>query len=84
MPCYRLRAAQYRYNELMGERAVVGKAGVGYIFETMRRCKLYDFEKNIWTDFDGNPTSGLTKPHRYLVATAAEPVSEGTAAGGQA
>lgn len=73
IPCYRLRAAQARYNELLGERAVVAKASLGYVIDTMRRCKLYDFDHHRWLDFDGKPTSGVTKPYRYLAASAAVP-----------
>lgn len=72
MPCYRLHKAQIRYNQLMGERTVVAKASIGYIFDTMRRCKLYDFERNHWLDFDGKPTTGLTKPYRNFPTASVE------------
>ena len=71
IPCYRLHDAQARYNVLLGERAVVAKATPANVVDTMRRCKLYDFDNDRWLDFDGRPTSGLTKPYRYMKPAAA-------------
>lgn len=28
-----------------------------YLLDTMRRCKLYDYESHRWLGFDGQPTS---------------------------
>jgi omega-6 fatty acid desaturase (delta-12 desaturase) len=28
-----------------------------YYWNTVRRCKLYDFAQHVWTDFDGRITS---------------------------
>jgi acyl-lipid omega-6 desaturase (Delta-12 desaturase) len=62
IPCYRLRAAQLIYNAFMGESAIVAKGTLSYFLDTMRRCKLYDFDNNQWLDFDGVPTT-TAKPH---------------------
>ncbi len=79
IPCYRLHDAQARYNVLLGERAVVAKATPANVMDTMRRCKLYDFDNDRWLDFDGRPTSGLTKPYRYMKPAAAHvPKSAGS------
>ncbi len=64
IPCYRLHDAQKSYNDLMGDRAIVAKGTWAYVSDTMRRCKLYDFETNRWLDWNGRPTSELTKPYR--------------------
>jgi omega-6 fatty acid desaturase (delta-12 desaturase) len=29
----------------------------GLFWDTLRRCKLYDYERHRWLDFDGQPTS---------------------------
>jgi omega-6 fatty acid desaturase (delta-12 desaturase) len=57
VPCYHVPAAQRRLNELLGERAVSHPLSFGHLFATMRACKLYDFEKHQWLDFDGKPTT---------------------------
>ncbi|MCP5144063.1 MAG: fatty acid desaturase [Gammaproteobacteria bacterium] len=57
VPVYKLRAAQAHLNELLGEYAIVEKFTWSTLFDTMRRCKLYDFENHRWLDFDGNPTT---------------------------
>ena len=65
IPCYRLREAQNQLNELLGPAAVIRKLGLGWWLDTMRRCKLYDWEEDRWLDFEGRPTT------QRLVATTA-------------
>ncbi len=60
IPCYRLPEAQARLIELLGDRVVSSTFTFGWFIDTMRRCKLYDFEKHCWVDFDGRPTSDIT------------------------
>jgi len=67
VPCYRLKAAQARLNELLGEHAVVEKFTLRSFFDTLRRCKLYDFDNHRWLDFDGKPTSGTARMFRMTV-----------------
>ncbi len=57
IPCYRLWDAQIKLNELMGSRAIIVPASPKNLLATMRRCKLYDYEKQQWLDFDGKPTN---------------------------
>jgi len=57
IPLYRLAAAQARLNELLGERALVEDFSPRYLLATMRACKLYDYEAEVWCDFAGNPTA---------------------------
>ena len=71
IPCYQLKPAQARLNELIGERAVSQHFSFEWLFETMRTCKLYDYDNHCWLDFDGSPTSGptlLTEEIRYIEA----------------
>lgn len=58
IPLYNIGAAQRRLNELLGERAVRERFTPRYLLDTMRRCKLYDYEGHRWLGFDGRPTSG--------------------------
>lgn len=60
IPSYELPAAQLRLNELIGDRAIVSNFSFGWLYDLMRRCKLYDFERHYWTDFDGVPTTRVT------------------------
>src|SRR5256885_1388604 len=64
IPCYRLRVAQARLNQLLGEHALVEKYTLRSFLDTLRRCKLYDFENHRWLDFDGRPTTGTTRMFR--------------------
>jgi omega-6 fatty acid desaturase (delta-12 desaturase) len=57
IPCYRLGAAQVRLNELLGPVAVSNPFSIAWFSDTLRRCKLYDFENHRWLDFDGRPTT---------------------------
>jgi omega-6 fatty acid desaturase (delta-12 desaturase) len=58
VPCYLVPQAQKRLNELIGARAVSEPLSFRRAVETMKACKLYDFEKHQWIDFDGRPTTG--------------------------
>ena len=57
IPFYRLREAQMRVLELMGNEAVAEPFSLRFLFDTVRRCKLYDYDRCCWTDFAGRPTS---------------------------
>lgn len=61
IPCYRLKAAQAQLNLLLGEHAVVEKFTLRSFLDTLRRCKLYDFDQHRWLDFDGRPTTGTAR-----------------------
>ena len=60
IPCYRLREAQCRLNELIGNTALTVSLSPKALADIMRRCKVYDYERHLWLDFHGNPTSGET------------------------
>lgn len=67
VPCYRLRRAQARLDELLGEHALVEKFTLRSFLDALRRCKLYDFENHRWLDFEGRPTTGTTRMFRTTV-----------------
>ena len=64
IPSYELPAAEDRLHEMLGERAVVSHFSFGWLYGLMRRCKLYDYERHYWTDFDGVQTSRVTLASR--------------------
>lgn len=64
VPCYLVPQAQQRLNELLGERAVSEPMSLRRAVETMKTCKLYDFEKHQWLDFNGRPTTRPLKRGR--------------------
>lgn len=57
VPCYRTPEAQKRLDELLGTSAVKEPMTLGGTLATLKACKLYDFEKHQWLDFNGTPTT---------------------------
>ena len=57
IPLYSLAAAQSRLNELLGRRAIRHRFSVAYLLVTMSVCRLYDYDRHQWLDFDGSPTA---------------------------
>ncbi|MFZ4287229.1 fatty acid desaturase [Variovorax sp. HJSM1_2] len=57
IPLYKLKAAQAKLEELLPQRIVVQPFSWRWYFDTARACKLYDFSRNCWTDFQGRMTS---------------------------
>jgi len=57
IPLYRLKAAQERLSATLDERLNSEVFSWRYYWNTVRRCKLYDFAQHVWTDFDGHITS---------------------------
>ena len=55
IPSYCLGDAQKRLNELLGENVIVEKFSIKRLFEIMKICKLYDYERGHWVDYDGYP-----------------------------
>jgi len=56
IPLYRLRGAQALLEQRISS-IVVQEFSWRWYFDTARRCKLYDYERDRWTDFDGRPSS---------------------------
>jgi omega-6 fatty acid desaturase (delta-12 desaturase) len=57
VPLYRLKEAQARLTSTLDERLNSEVFTWRYYWNTVRRCKLYDFATHVWTDFDGRITS---------------------------
>lgn len=57
VPMYNLHHAQKQLEEVHSKNIVVYRWTLAEYLRITRICKLYDFEKSCWTDFDGNPTS---------------------------
>ncbi len=57
VPLYRLKAAQKRLEEMLPGRIIIQKFSWRWYFKTARKCKLYDFNAQCWTDYKGRPTS---------------------------
>lgn len=56
IPCYHAYAAQRLLDQRLGCAAVVSKFSIGWLLDTMRRCKLYNWDKQQWLAFDGTAT----------------------------
>jgi acyl-lipid omega-6 desaturase (Delta-12 desaturase) len=61
IPLYRLATAQGKLEEMMPGRIIVQPFSWRWYFDTARRCKLYDLERDTWTDYAGRPTR-VTQP----------------------
>ncbi|MFC5474492.1 fatty acid desaturase [Paraherbaspirillum soli] len=57
IPLYRLRQAQQILEAMLPQRIVIQRFSWRWYFDTARRCKLYDFQRHCWTDFNGRPSS---------------------------
>lgn len=57
IPLYRLKEAQARLGATLDERLKSEVFTWRYYWNTVRRCKLYDFAQHVWMDFDGRVTS---------------------------
>lgn len=57
IPLYHLKDAQALLERTLPERIIVQPFSWRWYFETARKCKLYDFSRRCWTDFDGRATS---------------------------
>ncbi len=62
IPLYHLPQSQRLLEESCEEHAAVIRWSPWQYWELCRVCKLYDFQRHCWTDFEGNVTSetGLT------------------------
>ncbi len=57
IPLYRLKAAQAMLETMLPGRIVIQEFSWRWYFDTARRCKLYDFSRQCWTDYAGRATS---------------------------
>ncbi len=70
LPLYQLPAAQRELEQQTHPHAVVIPWTLWDYLHTCAACKLYDFDRQCWTDFRGNPTSALGLPGLPQVAPA--------------
>ena len=57
IPYHQLYAAQQRLNGISPGLAVYQRFSFAWLNDTLRRCKLYDYERNGWVGYDGRPTA---------------------------
>lgn len=57
IPLYKLKGAQQLLEGALPGRIIVQRFSWRWYFDTARRCKLYDFSRRCWTDFQGRATS---------------------------
>lgn len=62
IPLYHLPQSQRLLEESCEEHAAVIQWSPWQYLELCRVCKLYDFERHCWTDFEGNVTSDIGLP----------------------
>jgi omega-6 fatty acid desaturase (delta-12 desaturase) len=57
IPMYQLTTSQRSLEQSYGEDIATSLGTIRQYLKTLRVCRLYDYEKHQWTDFDGTPTS---------------------------
>jgi acyl-lipid omega-6 desaturase (Delta-12 desaturase) len=57
IPLYRLSAAQRDIESAAPPGGIVQRWTPAFFLHTLACCKLYDYERHAWLDFDGNVTS---------------------------
>jgi omega-6 fatty acid desaturase (delta-12 desaturase) len=69
VPFYHLGEATSKLNELAGARAIAEPFSFRRLHQTLKTCRLYDYENHRWLDFDGKPTTGsqITDAQRQAI-----------------
>lgn len=62
VPLYRLKKAQALLEAKMPGAIVIQPFSWRWYADTVKRCKLYDFQAGCWTDFSGRPTLPVAAP----------------------
>jgi omega-6 fatty acid desaturase (delta-12 desaturase) len=76
IPLYHLPQSQKLLEQTAPEHALVIPWTFAEYLHTCAACKLYDFERHCWTDWQGNPTSPLNLPnYRVGGASPEEPLA---------
>jgi omega-6 fatty acid desaturase (delta-12 desaturase) len=57
IPLYQLKDAQQMLEDTLPGRIIVQRFSWRWYFQTARDCKLYDYTRRCWTDFEGRATS---------------------------
>ena len=56
-PSYYHIERQNQLEELYKDRISVEQFSISWLMELFRKCRLYDYKKHQWLDFDGRPTT---------------------------
>jgi omega-6 fatty acid desaturase (delta-12 desaturase) len=73
IPMYKLYSAQKQLEQKYGDRIVRYQWSFKEYFRITKVCKLFDPERNCWTDFNGNPTSPqIFKPKHQASISSSE------------
>ncbi len=62
VPLYNLPEAQDRLEAVYPEEIIVERLTPLYVLRILRTCRLYDYERRQWLDYDGTPTSSPLRP----------------------
>ncbi|MDB5306279.1 MAG: desA [Gemmataceae bacterium] len=57
IPLHHLPAAQAELAAAVGEEMTAERFTAAYLLRLFRRCRLYDFDRHLWQDYDGRPTT---------------------------
>lgn len=72
IPLYFLHLAEEELENVSGKQIIIEKFSFSYLLNTIRSCKLYDFENHNWLDFEGRradrANSIRVKNGRFLLA----------------
>jgi len=73
IPLYNLEDCQKKLEQAYGPDLIVFPFTFGGYFQTLRTCRLFDYENHRWLDWDGTPTTEplLTREGGRLVRTSA-------------
>lgn len=61
VPIYRLENAQELLAGHYGDAVISYKFSIAEYAKILRACKLYDFDRHCWTDFEGRPTGPMLR-----------------------
>jgi acyl-lipid omega-6 desaturase (Delta-12 desaturase) len=61
IPAYHLDKAQNKLSEFLGDDIKVVQFSFSGFIKTLAKCKLYDYDKRNWLDFEGKPTTSSVK-----------------------
>jgi acyl-lipid omega-6 desaturase (Delta-12 desaturase) len=62
VPLFHLPAAQARLEAAYPGDVPVERLTPGYVLRILRTCRLYDYDRRQWLDYDGTPTSPPQRP----------------------
>ncbi len=62
VPLYRLNRAQESLEQAYPDDVLVERLTPAYLWRLYRVCRLYDFERQQWLDYDGRPTAEAQRP----------------------